>query len=748
MKYMSKHLKRLILVLFLVFLCSCSTTTNEEIEANSDNLVINSIGVLTGSVYDETAKNDFPNVNVLYFNTRAELILALKTEKVDGIYFDEFLARPLTKSDNELEMHAKDPEFEDAFVFPKGRDDLRKEFNQFLKDFEASGKAKKLFDKWVNEDSTNYTVEPKPLTGKRGTLNACTSVELYPFVFMINNELSGYEYELFNEFCYEYDYDYVLSSGTFDTVISSIASGKSDIGFASVTITDERKENMDFSDPICDPFGASLITLKTNSTNELEYENYKDLNGKKIGCMSGSIFDSLIKELFPDSEVIYFNSRAELLLGLKSYKIDAFLSDRSISLIHMYENPEIGITPDSVGKDVMGFCFSDDALPILNEFNEYLTKIKNNGFMDKLKEKWIRGEANTITLDDYTLTGEKGTINACTTVDASPFVFKSGNEFEGYEVELLTSFCEEYGYNLKIDASSFDALISAIAEGKYDICFNGIYITEERKKQVDFSDEEFTDEVVCVVRKKNVENKKTFFEGLKDKMYRTFIEEERYKLIFDGILTTLTITVSSLFLGTFFGFILFFISRKSISIVKSVIDGFAYVISGLPVVVLLMIMFYIIFSKSTLSGTIISIIAFTLIIGNTVYGLLKTGVDAIDKGQFEGAYALGYTESQTMMKFIIPQALRIVMPSYKNEIVSLIKSSSVVGYVTVQDLTRVSDIIRSRTYDAFFPLIVTAIIYFVLAWLLSKVADKLQSKFLASQKTKEEILKSLNQEIK
>lgn len=743
---MKKYIKRLILVLLLIFLCSCQTETKiEEVNSKNNELEINNIGVFTGSVYDEVAKKDYPNANVFYFNTRAELMLALKTDKIDGIYFDEFLARPLAKSDNELEIQIKDPEFEDAFAFPKGKEELKKEFNQFLKDFKASGKAKKLFDKWINEDSTNYTVELKPLTGKRGTLNASTSIDLYPFVFMVNNEISGYEYELFNEFCYEYDYDYVLSSGTFDTVISSIASGKSDIAFASLTITDERKKNIDFSNPICDPFGPTLVTLKKSETSELEYNNHNELNGKKIGCMSGSVFDSLIKELYPDAEVIYFNSRAELTLGLKSKKIDAFLSDKSISLIHVYENPEIAYIPEILGKDYMGFCFSKKALPIRDEFNEYLAKIKENGFLDKLKEKWIRGEANSIVLDEYNLTGEKGTINACTTVDASPFVFKAGNNFEGYEVELLTSFCEEYGYDLNIDASSFDALISAIAEGKYDISFNGIYITEERKKQVDFSDEVFTDEVVCLVRKKNVDNNKTFFEDLKEKVYRTFIEEERYKLILDGILTTLIITVSALFFGTLFGFILFFISRKLKLFVKKIIDGFAYVISGLPVVVLLMIMFYIIFSKSSLSGTIISIIAFTLIIGNTVYGLLKTGVDAIDKGQFEGAYALGYTESQTMMKFIIPQALRIVMPTYKNEIISLIKSSSVVGYVTVQDLTRVSDIIRSRTYDAFFPLIVTAIIYFALAWLLAKAADKLQNKYLPSQKSKKEILKSLNQ---
>ena len=113
----------------------------------------------------------------------------------------------------------------------------------------------------------------------------------------------------------------------------------------------------------------------------------------------------------------------------------------------------------------------------------------------------------------------------------------------------------------------------------------------------------------------------------------------------------------------------------------------------------------------------------------TVYDMLKTGVSAIDNGQYEGALALGYTDTQAFTRIIVPQAIRIILPSYRKEIVTLIKATAIVGYVTVQDLTRVSDIIRSRTYDAFFPLIVTAVIYFLLAAILTKLADTLIAKF-------------------
>ena len=100
---------------------------------------------------------------------------------------------------------------------------------------------------------------------------------------------------------------------------------------------------------------------------------------------------------------------------------------------------------------------------------------------------------------------------------------------------------------------------------------------------------------------------------------------------------------------------------------------------------------------------------------------MRSGIDSIDAGQREAALALGYSENQAFFRFIFPQAVVRFLPVYNGEIISLLKGTSVVGYIAIQDLTKMSDIIRSRTYEAFFPLIATAIIYFVLAWIISLI---------------------------
>ena len=131
-----------------------------------------------------------------------------------------------------------------------------------------------------------------------------------------------------------------------------------------------------------------------------------------------------------------------------------------------------------------------------------------------------------------------------------------------------------------------------------------------------------------------------------------------------------------------------------------------------------MILYYVIFGKSGIAAMWVAVIGFSLNFGAYVSEILRSGIDSIDGGQREAALALGYSENQAFFRFIFPQAAVRQLGVYRGEIISLLKNTSIVGYIAIQDLTKMSDIIRSRTYEAFFPLIVTAVIYFLLAWII------------------------------
>ena len=144
-----------------------------------------------------------------------------------------------------------------------------------------------------------------------------------------------------------------------------------------------------------------------------------------------------------------------------------------------------------------------------------------------------------------------------------------------------------------------------------------------------------------------------------------------------------------------------------------------------------MILFF--FGMSGLEAVWVAVVGFSLNFGAYASEIMRSGIGSIDGGQREAALALGYSENQAFFRFIFPQAAMHFLPVYSQEIVSLLKSTSIVGYIAIQDLTKMSDIIRSRTYEAFFPLIATALIYFILAWVISAI-PKLLMKCISTKK--------------
>ena len=176
------------------------------------------------------------------------------------------------------------------------------------------------------------------------------------------------------------------------------------------------------------------------------------------------------------------------------------------------------------------------------------------------------------------------------------------------------------------------------------------------------------------------------------------------------------------------GFLFSFALRSKNSIVRRISSAVSTFLNGMPILIILMIFYYVIFSKSHLPAEWVGILAFTLDFANVVAGLLNTGIKAVDPGQLEAADSMGYSKWQIFIKITFPQAARQMITQYNGAINSLIKGTSVVGYITVQDLTKAGDLIRSRTYEAFFPLIATAVIYFCFSYLLISLLKAVEKK--------------------
>lgn len=224
-----------------------------------------------------------------------------------------------------------------------------------------------------------------------------------------------------------------------------------------------------------------------------------------------------------------------------------------------------------------------------------------------------------------------------------------------------------------------------------------------------------------------------WFLGVGESIYQTLIYDNRYKFVIEGLFNTLIIAIFSIVIGILIGTVVALIrhnydQNNKMKILNSVVKGYVDVIRGTPIILQLMIIYYVIFKSVDISVVLVGILAFGINSGAYVSEIIRAGIQSISSGQSEAGYALGLKYNQVMRHIILPQAIRNILPALGNEFITLVKETSVGAYIGIIELTKASDIIASRTYDYFFPLIMVAIIYLVITLGLSKVVNKLERK--------------------
>lgn len=222
-----------------------------------------------------------------------------------------------------------------------------------------------------------------------------------------------------------------------------------------------------------------------------------------------------------------------------------------------------------------------------------------------------------------------------------------------------------------------------------------------------------------------------------DKFYNNFIEDSRWLYIVEGLQVTLIVTFFSVLIGIVFGFLIAAVRSTcektgKLKFLDLLCRIYLTVIRGTPVVVQLMIIYFVIFGSVKIDKVPVAIMAFGINSAAYVAEIFRSGIMSIDNGQFEAGRSLGFNYPQTMMYIIMPQAFKNVLPALGNEFIVLLKETSVSGYIALQDLTKGGDIIRSRTYDAFMPLIAVAIIYLALVMVFTKLVNILERRLRSS----------------
>ena len=491
----------------------------------------------------------------------------------------------------------------------------------------------------------------------------------------------------------------------------------------------------------------ALPVSASDAQTPTEEETLALLSGKTAGVMTGTPQDNIILAKIPDANIQYFNSITDVALALEKNKVD-FAGLPTVSyytLVQEYPNLGYLDVPLAVYDVGTVFAKNDHGDAIREQLNEYVDKLKDSGELEEKQGYWLfPHDWDYVEIPE---TGENGTLTLATTSTLKPFSFKLNNKPVGYEIDIIAGFCRDYGYGLKIEDLDFAGILSGITTGRYDFAAGQISWTEERDKSVNFSEFYYTQTFVPLVNADKFDTPAlvTADAGTKgsdtsassdhasagtlmNSIHRTLVEEDRWISILQGLLVTLLITIAGFALANLLGAAFCAMAMSNSKILKAIAGIYSRLMQGLPIVVILMILYYIVFGKSDISNILVAILGFGLVFGAYMAQLFEGGIQGVDKGQWEAALTTGLTKGQTFAGIVLPQAIRTMLPGYFSNLISLMKGTAVVGYIAVNDLTKVGDIIRSNTYEAIVPLVTIALIYFVIACLFLLLMTLLRKK--------------------
>ena len=497
--------------------------------------------------------------------------------------------------------------------------------------------------------------------------------------------------------------------------------------------------------------GTGDVVLLTRAEEEsasagtVRFETLSDFSGTTVAAFTGTSHDQILSDAVDGVEFQYYDDLASQVLALQTGTVDAVINDLPVVRLAVARQPELAVFPETVAPDSYGLGLQKDS-PLTDQISAIIERFQADGTLDALEAEWMGVDESAKSVDVEEYDAPNGVLRYAHDSTMEPMSYVGdGGESMGYEVELVALIARELGMELEITQGNFSGIMAMLQSGRVDIISSSISITDERRESIDFPTPHYTGGVSLLVRAEDLglgggetEGEDTgFFASLTDSFYRNFIQENRWKMVLSGLAVTAVISVFSALFGTALGFGLCMVRRSRNRLASGLAAAFIRLIQGVPVLVLLMVLFYVVFARTRLDGVAVAIAAFSINFGVYVSEMIRTGINAVDAGQWEAASALGFGRVKTFTKVIAPQAARHILPVYRGEFISMVKMTSVVGYIAVQDLTKASDLIRSRTLDAFLPLIVTAAIYFLLAWALTAVLGVMERRIDPKRRRRE-----------
>lgn len=484
---------------------------------------------------------------------------------------------------------------------------------------------------------------------------------------------------------------------------------------------------------------SSVLTAcgKKNEEYTPSISGIEDLPGKTIGVQLGTTGDTYIKDYENEesgTKVVRYNKATDAIQDLKLKKIDGVILDELPALAYAKKNTNLSIIEEEFVSEEYAICIAKGRTELKEKINGALSKLKEDGTLDAINAYYIDNENGDKKRYEKKEIERNGVLKVGTNASFKPYEYYEGGEIIGIDVDIMQAICDIMGMELKIVDMEFESIISAVNSERVDVGAAGMTVNEERLKNIDFTDGYTTTKQVIIINNGKAEEKLSFAEKFK----QNFIDDNRYEYLLTGLKNTLIITLGAIIIGTILGMLLAVIRAShdkngGLTILNAIANIYITIIRGTPALVQILIMYYIILVNIN-NKIAVAIIAFGLNSAAYVAEVVRSGIMSVDAGQFEAGRSLGLNYRQTMVSIIMPQAIKNILPALCNEFISLIKETSISGYIGLVDLTKGGDIIRSNTWEPYFPLFSVALIYLVIVLIFTGLARLLEKKLRNSDR--------------
>ena len=453
----------------------------------------------------------------------------------------------------------------------------------------------------------------------------------------------------------------------------------------------------------------------------------EDLAGARIGVLTSLAHRQTLREVFPGATFLNYEELPSMCMALRGRKIDALIClepglDRILASF-----PSFVEVPFREIKDSVAVAFQLSETEMAGRFNAFLQKARQEGVLAEMDANWFGPDAPRTFYHAHGGAGIPFRVGI--EVGQSGLTVVEDGEEAGFEPELMRRFADYLERPVHFVEMTGAGMIPALVSGRVDALVDAITPTAERRTSVLFSEPYYRGRlhlVTCIPDSEQARPHLT----LRDNLHETLVADGRYLLILKGLWYTLLIMLCSLVLGSILGAALCWMELYGPRALRKFAHGYCEFIEGVPIVVLLLFMFYVVFAYTTVAAVVVAIITYSLHFAAGACECFHSGLASVPRGQYEAGRALGFGEWGMLRNVVLPQAAHQILLMFKGKSVALIENTSIVGFIAIQDLTKVTDIIRTQTYNSLIPLVIVGLLYFLLAKLIGWGVDKLGDKLL------------------